>query len=41
MRRHFGVPGQCGARGDDHDLTYAAAVWHRGDEQLLGFEAFY
>ncbi|MEX5636550.1 hypothetical protein [Parafrankia sp. FMc2] len=40
MRPHFEVPGQYGARSDDHDLTYAAVVWRRGDEQLLGFEAF-
>ncbi|MCK9900403.1 hypothetical protein CC117_04805 [Parafrankia colletiae] len=40
MRHHFEVPGQYGARGDDQDLTYAAVVWRRGDEQLLGFESF-
>ncbi|WP_152991231.1 hypothetical protein [Frankia sp. R43] len=40
MRHHFDVPGRYGARGDADGLTYAAAVWRRGDEQLLGFESF-
>lgn len=37
---HFEVPGQVGAEPDEHGLTYAAQVWTRGSQRLLGFVEF-
>lgn len=38
--QHFQVPGQSGGAPDESGLTYAAQVWSRADEQLLGFVEF-
>ncbi len=34
---HFEVPGEYGADPDEQGMTYAARVWVRGKERLLGF----
>lgn len=40
VRFHFEVPGESGAERDEHGLTYAAKVWVKGQERLLGFVEF-
>lgn len=39
-RQHFTWPGQFGAGPDDSGLTYAAQVWSREEDQILGFVEF-
>jgi hypothetical protein len=38
--RHFEVPGAHGAEPDAEGLTYAAVIWQRGNERLLGIQVF-
>ena len=35
-----GLPGERGAEPDGQGLTYAAQVWSRGQDRLLGFVEF-
>ena len=39
-RPHLQVPGERGAEPDGQGLTYAAQVWSRGQDRLLGFVEF-
>ncbi|GIG21491.1 hypothetical protein Cch01nite_22150 [Cellulomonas chitinilytica] len=36
-RDHFEVPGESGADPDSDGLTYAAQVWNRGGDTVVGF----
>lgn len=40
IRAHFQTPGVRGATPDADGLTYAAVIWRRGSELLLGIEVF-
>jgi hypothetical protein len=40
VSEHFQVPGETGAEPDDGGLTYAAQVWTRHGDHLVGFVEF-
>ncbi|MDB5876463.1 MAG: hypothetical protein JWQ07_5905 [Ramlibacter sp.] len=40
VRDHFQIPGTTSAEPDDEGLTYAAQVWRKEGERLLGFVEF-